>query len=81
MKIGVLGLGYVGIQLSVAFGRKYETIGFDLDEEKLNAYRFGVDHSGEVTESQFKEAKYGDRSRQMGKRLLRNQRGQMMSRK
>lgn len=58
MKIGVLGLGYVGIQLSVAFGRKYETIGFDLDEEKLNAYRFGVDHSGEVTESQFKEAKY-----------------------
>ena len=43
MKIGVLGMGYVGIQLAVAFGRKYETLGFDLDQEKIDSYRSGID--------------------------------------
>lgn len=46
--IAVVGLGYVGLPLAVAFGKKGNTIGFDLDEKKLDDYRRGVDPSGEV---------------------------------
>jgi UDP-N-acetyl-D-galactosamine dehydrogenase len=49
-KIAVVGLGYVGLPLAVAFGKKISTIGFDLDEKKLNFYRQGIDPSGEVEE-------------------------------
>jgi len=49
VKIGIVGLGYVGIQLAIVFARRYETIGFDLDEEKLAAYRLGRDPTGEVS--------------------------------
>ena len=58
MKIGVLGMGYVGIQLAVAFGRKYETLGFDPDQDKLASYRCGVDKTGEVNQTQFDQSKY-----------------------
>lgn len=47
-KIAVVGLGYVGLPLAVAFGKQIKTIGFDLDENKLQNYRNGVDPSGEV---------------------------------
>ena len=56
MKIGILGLGYVGIQLAAAFCRKHETVGFDPNETKLDAYRFGIDPSGQVTSTQFQSA-------------------------
>ncbi len=46
--IAVVGLGYVGLPLAVAFSKKYCTIGFDLDEKKLANYRNGYDPSGEV---------------------------------
>ena len=49
MKIAIVGLGYVGIQLATALGRHYDTVGFDLDGSKLEAYRNGVDPAGEVT--------------------------------
>jgi UDP-N-acetyl-D-glucosamine/UDP-N-acetyl-D-galactosamine dehydrogenase len=48
MKIAVIGLGYVGIQLATALGRVHDTIGFDLDHRKLDAYSRGVDPTGEV---------------------------------
>tara|TARA_B100000686_G_scaffold354436_1_gene464678 strand:+ start:3994 stop:5322 length:1329 start_codon:yes stop_codon:yes gene_type:complete len=56
LKIGVLGMGYVGIQLAVAFGRKYETLGFDLDQEKIDSYRSGIDVTGEVSADEFRKA-------------------------
>ena len=56
MKIGILGLGYVGIQLATAFGRNHETIGFDPNETKLEAYRFGRDPNGQVSSMQFQSA-------------------------
>lgn len=46
--VGVVGLGYVGLPLAVAFGSKSRTIGFDLNEQKLEQYRQGVDPTGEV---------------------------------
>ncbi|MEP3855807.1 MAG: nucleotide sugar dehydrogenase [Porticoccus sp.] len=47
-KVAVVGLGYVGLPLAVAFGKKLPTIGFDLDKKKLAAYLSGKDPSGEV---------------------------------
>ena len=46
--LAIVGLGYVGLPLAVAFGKKRQTIGFDLDEKKLASYRNNLDPSGEV---------------------------------
>jgi UDP-N-acetyl-D-galactosamine dehydrogenase len=50
--IAVVGLGYVGLPLAVAFGSKRKTIGFDLNEQKLAHYTAGRDPSGEVSPAQ-----------------------------
>lgn len=55
--VAIVGLGYVGLPLAVAFGRKRRTIGLDLNEEKLKQYRLGRDPSGEVEPPQLAEAK------------------------
>ena len=54
--IAVVGLGYVGLPLAVAFGRQRRTIGFDLNEEKLRRYVAGQDPSGEVEPAQLAQA-------------------------
>jgi UDP-N-acetyl-D-galactosamine dehydrogenase len=46
--VAIVGLGYVGLPLAVAFGKQGPTIGYDLDEQKLSCYREGLDPSGEV---------------------------------
>ena len=56
MKIAIIGLGYVGIQLAIVFARQHETIGFDLDENKLDAYRLGSDPTGEVSRLELSSA-------------------------
>jgi UDP-N-acetyl-D-glucosamine/UDP-N-acetyl-D-galactosamine dehydrogenase len=55
--IAVVGLGYVGLPLAVAFGKQYPTIGFDLSQAKIDAYRRGVDPTGEVTGIELAAAK------------------------
>ena len=55
--VAIVGLGYVGLPLAVAFGRLRRTIGLDLNEEKLAHYRVGVDPSGEVEPQQLAQAK------------------------
>jgi UDP-N-acetyl-D-glucosamine/UDP-N-acetyl-D-galactosamine dehydrogenase len=47
-KISVVGLGYVGMPLAVAFSKKIEVIGFDLNEYKIQLYKSGVDPTNEV---------------------------------
>jgi UDP-N-acetyl-D-galactosamine dehydrogenase len=54
--IAVVGLGYVGLPLAVEFGKKHRTIGFDLSEEKVEAYRRRLDPTGEVNSQEFKAA-------------------------
>ena len=56
MKIAVVGLGYVGAQLAVALGEKFDTVGFDLNIGKLDAYRAGYDPTGEVSNDQLAAA-------------------------
>lgn len=54
--VAVVGLGYVGLPLALAFGRHLHTIGFDISESKLEAYREGRDPSGEMQPDAFAAA-------------------------
>lgn len=56
--VAVVGLGYVGLPLAVEFGKKFETIGYDLSEEKIAAYRKYCDPTGEVDSGDLKAARY-----------------------
>lgn len=47
-KIAVIGLGYVGLPIAVAFAEKAEVIGFDVNHEKIQRYRLGIDPTNEV---------------------------------
>jgi len=47
--IAIIGLGYVGLPLAVAFGKKYKVIGFDIDASRIKALKNGVDHTLETT--------------------------------
>lgn len=53
--IAVIGLGYVGMPLAVAFARKVNVIGFDYNLEKINLYKKGIDPTGEVGDDVIKE--------------------------
>ncbi len=53
-KVGVIGLGYVGLPLAVAFGRHFETLGFDIDEARVSELKKGVDATLEVSEAELK---------------------------
>jgi len=55
--IAVVGLGYVGLPLAVEFGKKVETIGFDLSAAKVESYRRFVDPTGEVSTADLRAAK------------------------
>ena len=56
--IGVVGLGYVGLPLAVAFGKQHPTTGFDLSTEKVAAYKRGVDPTGEVSGDELRAARH-----------------------
>jgi UDP-N-acetyl-D-galactosamine dehydrogenase len=55
--VAVIGLGYVGLPLAVEFSKKYRTIGFDLNAEKVENYRRGNDPTGEVSNDALRAAK------------------------
>ncbi len=46
--LAVVGLGYVGLPLAVAFAEKVKTIGFDVNHEKIELYLHGVDPTNEI---------------------------------
>ena len=47
-KLSLVGLGYVGMPIAVAFSRKIDVIGFDLNENKIRQYQSGIDPTREV---------------------------------
>nr|WP_039811400.1 nucleotide sugar dehydrogenase [Jeotgalibacillus malaysiensis] len=47
-KIAVIGLGYVGMPIAVAFAKKVNVIGFDLNKEKIQQYKDGIDPTNEI---------------------------------
>jgi UDP-N-acetyl-D-glucosamine/UDP-N-acetyl-D-galactosamine dehydrogenase len=56
-RIGIVGLGYVGLPLAVEFGKHYETIGFDVKPERIAQLRRGRDVTLEASRAELKEAK------------------------
>ncbi len=55
-KIAVIGLGYVGLPLAHAFSSKYEVVGFDIAQWRIDELRSGVDRTLELSTEQVKEA-------------------------
>ena len=47
-KVAIVGLGYVGIQVAVEFATKFKVIAFDINEQKVNNYRKGIDITNEI---------------------------------
>jgi len=54
-KISVIGLGYVGLPLAISFAKKVEVIGFDINKEKIELYKKGIDVTNEVGNKSLKE--------------------------
>lgn len=58
IKIGIIGLGYVGLPLAVEFGKVYPTIGFDINPNRIDELKQGLDRTLEVSTDQLQAAKH-----------------------
>ncbi len=47
--VGIIGLGYVGLPLALAFGNNFKTIGFDINQKRVSDLKSGVDETSEVS--------------------------------
>ncbi len=56
INIGILGLGYVGLPLAIEFGKKYLTIGFDTNQERIKELGLSIDRTNEVEKADFKDS-------------------------
>ena len=56
MRIGIVGLGYVGLPLAVYMARHFPVIGFDIDRERVAELQRGLDRTREVTDEEFAQA-------------------------
>ena len=54
--IAIIGLGYVGLPLAVAFGRQYSVVGFDVNRERVEELRRGQDITAEVTSEEMQKS-------------------------
>jgi UDP-N-acetyl-D-galactosamine dehydrogenase len=55
-KVSVIGLGYVGLPVAVAFGKQERVVGFDINEERLQELRNGHDRTNEVKDAELAES-------------------------
>lgn len=55
-KIGIIGLGYVGLPLAVEFGKIYNTVGFDINQNRINQLLKGIDSTLELDPDDLKLA-------------------------
>lgn len=58
IKIALIGLGYVGLPLAVEFGKKFDTVGFDIKKDRLESLRNGVDATLETSAEDLKAAQF-----------------------
>lgn len=56
LKIGIIGLGYVGLPLAVEFGKHYQTIGFDINQKRVGELKSGIDLTLECSEEELSSA-------------------------
>ena len=57
IKIAIIGLGYVGLPLAIAFSRKYRTIGYDIDSNRVKDLQKGKDDTNEADENDLNQLK------------------------
>ena len=55
-RVGVVGLGYVGLPLAIEFGKHFATIGFDIKRERISELRAGRDSTLEIDKNDFRAA-------------------------
>lgn len=55
MKIAIIGLGYVGLPLAVEFGKKFMTVGFDINQSRVDELNSGTDSTLEVEDKDLQE--------------------------
>ncbi|MBT8139104.1 MAG: nucleotide sugar dehydrogenase [Gammaproteobacteria bacterium] len=55
-KIGIIGLGYVGLPLAVEFGKQYPTVGYDISQKRIDALNMGNDATLEVSADELSAA-------------------------
>ena len=56
--VGVVGLGYVGLPLAISFGKKLNTLGFDISEKKILNYKNNIDPNNEISQDEFLKSKF-----------------------
>lgn len=54
----IIGLGYVGLPLAVEFGKKINTLGFDINQQRIDELNQGTDHTLEISTDELREAKF-----------------------
>ena len=54
-KIAIIGLGYVGLPLAVAFAEKYSVVGFDINKPRIMELNSGIDHTLEIEADDLKK--------------------------
>jgi UDP-N-acetyl-D-galactosamine dehydrogenase len=65
-KITIIGLGYVGLPLAVEFAKKYQVIGFDINEDRIKELKRGVDKTLEVESNNLKQVLITDLGNEQG---------------
>jgi len=58
IRIAIIGLGYVGLPLAVAFGRKLYVLGFDIDQSRIEELDTGRDRTREIDSEELADAKF-----------------------
>jgi UDP-N-acetyl-D-galactosamine dehydrogenase len=56
--LSLVGLGYVGLPIAVAFSKKIKVIGYDINEKKIEQYKSGIDPTNEVGSRAVKNGQY-----------------------
>jgi len=55
--VAVIGLGYVGLPIALAFAKKIKVIGFDINEKRVALMKKGIDPSNELSKKEFEDYK------------------------
>jgi len=58
IRICVIGLGYVGLPLAVEFGKKFNTVGFDINSSRIKSLCEGIDQTLELTANEIAESTF-----------------------
>lgn len=66
VKLGIIGLGYVGLPLAVEFGKKFPTLGFDINSKRVDELKQGHDFTLEVSNEELADSEFISYSSEVG---------------